>query len=348
MSNNNQLPPIIESSKQPILGSSGFFLPGTQACFFFTFTDISGHLYDPFDIDILIQDSDGNELVSSDAADKLELGKWSFVFVIPKDTNPGKYVLTLTYTTETLDGPQAETFTEEFIIGELKSGQNAYTVRQIASRAFLESLIGYTQRIPIFNETVRFSRDRKTGGLSFPRWNQTAGTRVYLNGELIDSSLYSVDYWRGRILFNNALGGYDEVWTDYNFRWFTDSELDSFIEIGVNEVNIHPPQTSYTINNIEDRWVVPALYSAAVNVLRRWLMDIQFAEPAKIFGTLQRAQDVFGNMHTLKKNYEDEKNKLLEQKKYGPYVGLTKTVTTPEFTLPGGRSRWFRYLFKGA
>ena len=40
--------------------------------------------------------------------------------------------------------------------------------------------------------------------------------------------------------------------------------------------------------------------------------------------------------------------KLYEQKKYGPYVGLTKTVTAPEFTLPGGRSRWFRYLFKGA
>ena len=45
---------------------------------------------------------------------------------------------------------------------------------------------------------------------------------------------------------------------------------------------------------------------------------------------------------------EEEINKLYEQKAKQPYIGLTKTVTVPEFTLPGGRSRWFRYLFKGA
>jgi len=77
------------------------------------------------------------------------------------------------------------------------------------------------------------------------------------------------------------------------------------------------------------------------------MMDILFQEPTKIFGGPERANQVFTQMDTLKKNYEDFLTKLLEQKKYQPYAGLTKTVTVPEYTLPGGRSRWFRYLFKG-
>ena len=28
------------------------------------------------------------------------------------------------------------------------------------------------------------------------------------------------------------------------------------------------------------------------------------------------------------------------------FTGLTRAVVVPEYTLPGGRSRWFRYLFK--
>ena len=48
----------------------------------------------------------------------------------------------------------------------------------------------------------------------------------------------------------------------------------------------------------------------------------------------------------MKKNYEGDWEKLVEQKKLGPYPS-SKLIVTPEYTLPGGRSRWFRYLFKG-
>ena len=88
--------------------------------------------------------------------------------------------------------------------------------------------------------------------------------------------------------------------------------------------------------------------AAAVFIMQRWMTDILFQEPAKIFGGLDRANEIFAHMNELKKNYEDRLDKMLEQKKNFPYLGLTKTVTVPEFTLPGGRSRWFRYLFKGA
>ena len=76
-------------------------------------------------------------------------------------------------------------------------------------------------------------------------------------------------------------------------------------------------------------------------------MCLQFQQPQEVFGGPDAARQAFQNLETLKKNYEGDFNLLLEQKKYGSYVGLTKTVVTPEYTLPGGRSRWFRYLMGG-
>jgi len=73
---------------------------------------------------------------------------------------------------------------------------------------------------------------------------------------------------------------------------------------------------------------------------------LQFQQPAQIFGGPEQAKQAFANFETLKQNYSSDWEKLLEQKKFGPYP-TTRMVVTPEYTLPGGRSRWFRYLFKG-
>lgn len=333
-----EIPPIIEAPGDVNTQASGFFAPGTQACFFFSFNDIAGNMYDPYDMDVIITDTSSTTLVESDALDKLEIGRWVYIFNIPRATVAGKYTLTLTYTFETVDGPETETYTEDFVIVEGGTGirANILTVRQVASRAFVESLIGYTQKIPIYHEPAVLNKARNRCKLTFPRWNQIAGADVYLNGEIMETG-YSVQWDKGYIDFTNPVASFDEVWASYNFRWLTDDELDGFVEQGVNEVNIFPPQTAYTLNTIEDRWVIVALYSAAVNVLRRWLMDIQFVEPAKIFGTLQRANDVFSHLESLKRNYEEDKKMFLEQKKRGSYVGQTRTLVTPTFTLPGGR-----------
>ena len=89
-------------------------------------------------------------------------------------------------------------------------------------------------------------------------------------------------------------------------------------------------------------------HQAAIFALRRLIMDLHFQEPAKVFGGMERADKLMGSLDSLKKNMEEELNAWYDQKRKQPYSGLTKTFTVPEFTLPGGRSRWFRYLFKGA
>jgi hypothetical protein len=92
---------------------------------------------------------------------------------------------------------------------------------------------------------------------------------------------------------------------------------------------------------------VPALlYGAVKDALRNLLMCLNWQQPAQVFGGTEQAQKAFSNFETLKQNYEKDWEKLVEQKKFGPYP-KTLCVVTPEYTLPGGRSRWFRYLFKG-
>ena len=330
--------PIIVAPGQIQFEGGGSFILGSTAVFFFTFTDINGQLYDPYQFSIEILDPNGTSVETGTNLDKVESGIFAYTWEIPSDETVGKHTLNLTYTYETIDGAVTDIHTEEFIVIDSgQEGYDAYSYRQVACRAFLESLMGYIQRIPIFHEPARFNKARTTCELSFPRWNQTAGIKVYVNGDVKESG-YTVDYLNGKVYFSKAMSSYDETHVSYNFRWFTDFELDSFIEQGVNTVNIWPPASSYTIDTIDDRWLIAAEYGAVINVYRRWMSDVQFQEPIKIFGSLQRAQEVFGNFDTIKKNYEDQLNKMLEIKKFAqPYVGLTKTITVPEFTLPGGR-----------
>jgi hypothetical protein len=87
------------------------------------------------------------------------------------------------------------------------------------------------------------------------------------------------------------------------------------------------------------------LWGAAVEALRRLMLDITFQEPALVFGSPEMQDRAFNRFQQLKENYEKMLETDLAQKKNARYVGLTQTMVTPEYTLPGGRSRWFRYLF---
>lgn len=328
------LPPVINGTTQGAIDSNGSFSVGSTAAFFFTFTDIDGQLFNPSDIGAVITDNTSTIVETFNNADHLELGKFSVTWAIPVTATTGIYTITTTYIAETATGPVTNSFAEQFVVSE--KGQGFAFYRNIAMRAFLEALVGYTQRIPVFHEPALLNNARNVASLTFPRWNQTAGVRVLINGQNRESG-YTVDYLKGKVYFNNTLSQYDQVLISYNFRWFTDDEMDLFVQQGVEYFNVFPPQSVYNILNLPDRFVVVTEYAAAVNVIRRFMMDILFQEPVKVFGGPTRADQIFSHMNEIKQNYEDQLKLALEQKKFGPYTGLTKTVTIPEYALPGGR-----------
>jgi hypothetical protein len=335
---------IISAPGQTSFDTGGNFQPGSAAVLFFTFTDIRGMAYDPSDLNIEIFDPTGTSVETGTNMDRIELGVFGYTWNIPTTAVSGKYRAVLSYVIQTIEGPVTNTYEQSFVVVE-ECFATVFSYRQVVCRALLESLVGYTQRIPVFNEIIRFNRARTQGELSFPRWNHTAGVKLTVN-DVPRESGYTVDYAKGWITFDHSVPEHDEVKCSYNFRWFSDNDIDNFIDMGLQEINIWPPQLNWNLLNVPPFWVVAVEYCAAVNLIRSWMMALAFQEPAKVFGGLKRAQEVFQQMDTLKKNFEERLDKMLEQKKNFSYMGLTKTITVPEYTLPGGRSRWFRYLYK--
>ncbi len=219
-----------------------------------------------------------------------------------------------------------------------------YTTRLIAFREALEHHISCAQTIPVYFEQAKPSRDNTTFEFSFPDWNQSAGVKIYKNQEVVIADA-EVDYFKGTVTFDTTLLPQETVNADYNFKWFTEEQLTRFLVNSLQTVNAFPPHSGYTLDDIPDRYTPALLYGAAKDALRQLMMCVNFQQPAQVFGGTEDAQKAFANFETLKQNYEKDWEKLLDQKKFGPWP-KTLAIVTPEYTLPGGRSRWFRYLFK--
>lgn len=334
--------PIV-SPNTPITRSRGTFAAGECVVFCFDFPDMNGVFYDPTDISAIIYDPSSTAVLTVTTLDRIETGQFALTWQIPTDAATGLYIIVMQYTAETINGPVTNTFNESFSIAEKPS--NAISGKLLSMRSFLEeSMVDSFQRIPVYDEPTILNKDRTKVKLTFPRWNQSAGAIINVNGEQLEEG-FVVDYMRGIITFNTPLTSVDEVTVSYNFRWFTDAQLEDYVIEGINWVNLYPPVTSWNYWKIPNNWIVASSQASAIMALRKVMADLLFQEPAKVFGGLERAEKLFSQVETLKKNYEDTLVKLLEQKKNGPYVGLHMTITTPEMTLPGGRSRWFRYLF---
>lgn len=339
------LPPVISEAGDPVIRADGYFSVNTTGFIYFDFPDINGDLYDPSDIDITITDPNLNTVVSATELDKLDVGQYVYEWEITGSATEGVYTLLVQYTVHTSSGSSTESFTKTFVVGEQPSDETSDAMLAMAS--YMQTQLGRAQRIPVFDEVGRLNNARTVAEYNFPQWNQTSGVKVRVNGVLKESGYY-VDYWNGKVQFSNPLTEIDQVTTSYNFRWFKTAEIYRFIEQGVEIVNVYPPASTYTVVTLPLRFGIVALHAAAVEAFRALMAELAWQEPVKVFGGPERADKAFNYFDTVKKNLEGQLEKELEAKLKQPYVGLTKTVTVPEYTLPGGRSRWFRYLFKGS
>jgi len=269
-----------------------------------------------------------------------DVGFYLFSWEVPSDQAQGSYVVDWAYAVDDIEKHEFQNIN----IATNEISPFFYTERWIAFRAALEHHINCAQSIPVYYEQAKPSHNQKVYKFSFKEWNQSAGVRVYRNGKLLNSGA-EIDYFKGQVTFNTALLEQETVHLDYNFKWFSDEDLDRFILNAINALNAFAPHTGYTVDNIPDRLSPIVLYGASKDALRQIMMCLQFQQPAQVFGGRENADKAFANFETLKKNYEGDWNALTAQKALGPYP-KTLVTSTPEFTLPGGRSRWFRYLFK--
>jgi len=306
-------------------------------------TEICGTARDAEDISIQIYQ--GSDVVSFESNIPMQVDDGNYVFEwdIDEEQPTGEYTADWMFTVDDQD----YTVTQTFIVhpgSEESAADILYNERLIAFREGLEKLIICAQQIPVYFEQSKPSCDRKTFSFTYPRWNQSSRVKLYRNKKLLTTG-YNINHFKGNITFENEVLPQDIINMDYDFRWFTDEELDQFLNNALMAFNSFPPVQYYTLENVPAIHMPVILYGAAKDALRQMMMCLQFQEPQQVFGGAEKAQQVFGNIETLKQNYEKDWDKLTEQKKYGRYPKMS-VMLVPEYTLPGGRSRWFRYLFK--
>ena len=92
-------------------------------------------------------------------------------------------------------------------------------------------------------------------------------------------------------------------------------------------------------------WDAGILLYAAILAMKRLLFGLSWQEKQIIYGNPEQVSAVVANFQDLYKQYFDLWNEVREDiKKQLPAIAQ---YVTPEYTLPGGRSRWFRYMYKG-
>ena len=210
--------------------------------------------------------------------------------------------------------------------------------------AALEVYIRCAQRIPVFGEPARCSTasvDRFQ--FSWPRWNLT-NAEVKKNDEIITSG-FTLDYDTGSLTFDSPLHQTDRITGSYNFRWFTQVDELRFLSDALGQMNIEPGgYNNMTLNTIPDSFVGILMMGAVKNALKEMIFCLQFQQPQTVFGGKEGVKDAIENFRSLKENNEKEFERDKKQMKKAVFPSI-RVVSTPEFTLPGGRSRWFRYLY---
>lgn len=221
---------IVDYSIRSVAEYKGSFIPGTLATLLLKITDFDGTPVDPQSIDLTIRTTSGS-LVKTDTPEKATTGFYAYDWNISDAQTPGEYTVLWKYTYNEI--PQTQL--DKIIIVEDATDTMIYSGAAYYYRIILESYLTCAQSIPVYFEQSKPSIDNYKYRFTFPRWNQTTGMKLYRNKQPLipDGTGVEVDYFRGEIIFDNPLTDYDVIHADYNFRWFSDIDLNQYLENAV-------------------------------------------------------------------------------------------------------------------
>lgn len=222
-----------------------------------------------------------------------------------------------------------------------------HTVRRDQLDAF-KDLISEVTEISVYREQARINADGTVATFTYRNWNWDFDPVVYKNGLIMESG-YSVDKLTGKITFDTALDTYqdseviDVIEADYKFSVFTDSELISFMYTALTYFNAAPRHSSYSLSSAPASAQAAILYGGAFNAINAILWGFLNQQSRVKWGETEW-KDLQGMLQSMRDVYKGEMDKIIEYKKLRlPAIGA---IAVPEYSLPGSRSRFFRYLYK--
>jgi hypothetical protein len=325
---------------------------GSLTSFYVNLTDLNGLSVnaDGF-VTLRIEDVSGSTLVGARNMENIRVGYYVLDWSVPFDfpiSRTNKVVATATVDGATVTVNYGLTVVESEGEVQMSGGEVRF-----ASSSALDDILGAifyrlkaAQQIPVYGEQARLTAKTGAARVTFGHWNQSTAPVVRRNTNEVDSTLYTLDY-NGRVYFADGLSKHDRVNVDYNFSWFERAELAEFAGLALQEMNVTAPGTGWDFTSMPSLWTYAVVNGAVAYALRRLIFDLAFQEPRMVYDTPKNegsrfAMEAFkGLLEDAKTTFEDQKIKVKRSR--WPTPGL---IVTPEYTLPGGRSRWFRYLFK--
>jgi hypothetical protein len=202
-----------------------------------------------------------------------------------------------------------------------------------------DSTIGYVE----FDEKV--STFSTVYDFAYQNWNHDPRPVVRVNNSIVEDGWHT-DYM-GKIYFDTLMAPEDSVSVAYNFSYFSEEEMMSFISFGLKMMNGVPPASEYysSVDQAPGAWDAGILLYAAITALKRLIFGLNWQEKRIIYGRPEDAQSAAGLFQSLYGSYQETWVEFGKNVKTRKLPGIAM-VSVPTHTLPGGRSRFFRYLFK--
>lgn len=254
----------------------------------------------------------------------------------------------------------------------------------IGEECLIKASLGYQisdlLNIPIHDEEAIFARGRTSASFAFSNWNYWPRPEIRISGtsdgtvdpyiilDEIESTLqtqsgiqnyadglrYKLDY-QGRIYFLQddnttaaSVQSYDSIFGSYNVRLFTGNEMNNALNIALQSINCVPGTTKYQSVSVAPYYYDPALIAGATYFLLRGLLTRLNQRETRLL-IQDPDNESFNAIDNIKENiklYKEDFDNLLKTIGKMKYP-KTYAIITPEHMMPGGRSRFFRYAWKG-
>lgn len=216
---------------------------------------------------------------------------------------------------------------------------------------FRYAFLDHAQNIPVYNEVLlkNSTTSPTIFDAAFNNWNKKPTPRIEVN-EVLTTTGFTINYDEGTIIFDSALEYNDWVRATYRFSFFSDEQIESYFRQATAIWNMNPPYGGVSNIYVADFTLRSVLMiGAATFAFRDLLMSLAFQEKRIIFDNTSWNES-WKSIHSLFKDlaesYKNDWEKLLEAKKFR--LPRISSIVVPEYTLPGGRSRFFRYIYKGS
>lgn len=192
-------------------------------------------------------------------------------------------------------------------------------------------------------ETINYSSYKKKNSIfstaysfAYQNWNKDPRPIVRVNNRIVDDGWHA-DYM-GKIYFDSLMAPEDSISCAYNFSYFSNEELMSFLNFGLKMMNGLPPASeSYTNLAMAPRiWDAGILLYAATLALKRLIFGLSWQEKRIIYGRPEDAQTASNLYQDLYKSYQETWTEFGKNVKTRKLPGIALGVV-PEYTLPGGR-----------